>query len=312
MPSVGGGSSGGGFHGGGSSSGGSSGGGGSSFFFIGGGGYHNYGRNTISSMILTPIVFIIVSAILFTFYFLSRNKTFSYDEEQFQEYAINKYIDVYGSSENEVLVLFVASSNPTEDGYYQICIVGDNIKLDINHMFGNTNTVFGKALDDGLPKGYLNSTLNAFRNALQKTDIAINDLNLASNFYSTIDTTNLKESKIINNVTYLNLNESLLQPSLDEFTADTNITISIYIDDVTTVFPKKGSTILLIFAIVILVFGVVSAVPVAKKIKEKIDEKNNPGFKREEPTKLGDNNSTSTQYDSSGNETNNNDNPFDN
>ena len=164
MPSVGGGGSGGGFHGGGGFSGGSFGGGG----YHGGGyygGFFGFRRRSILgslvSAILSPIIFgvigIICIVVFFTIVGKPGTKTINYDEDTFQEYAFDKYYELYGNSEDDVLFVFLASKNPEEDGYYQISICGDNLRSSVTYLFGNDSTVFGGAMENGLPKNYKNS-----------------------------------------------------------------------------------------------------------------------------------------------------------
>ena len=299
MPSVGGGSSGGGFHGGGSSGGGfNSNHNGNHGIFIYG---HHYANDhaPMSQLIFTPIIILIISAVFFGIFGYQNSKTFRYEEDVFRNYALDQYYDIYGTnSEDEIVFVFLSTQNPTVDGYYQISMVGDNIKYNVSDMFGDNTTVFGKALDSGLPKDYNYSLLNAFRKALDVTATKIEELN--SIFYTepkTVDT-----PKIVNNVDYNNLDTASLKTALEEFASRTKISLSIVITDASLVFKKGGNVMMLIIGIVLVIMAIFSCYPIIRRIKK--NNQSNSDSLRNEPTKLGEENVYTSKDDSSINQNN--------
>lgn len=284
MPSVGGGGSGGGFHGGGSF------GGGGGYHGGGGGGYRGgpyyrgprfygyYGGGLVRSIvtiILMPIIFIIIGAVMCGLYVAVAKgpATVDYDETTFRNYAFDKYAKFYGTGEDDVLFVLLTSDTPEEDGYYQIGITGDNLKSRVSGMFGDDNTVFGSAFDNGLPQDYNDSLLNAFRDALDAAESSIGYMG-GDIYYSAPTTAN--SPRIENNASYVRLNEEYLQTALDEFKTETGLTISVCITDVDDVFTRsKGGTFLLIIGIIFLLIGAGTTVYAVRAIKKRKEAKNN-------------------------------------
>lgn len=281
MPSIGGGGSGGGFHGGGFSGGGSFGGGGG---YHGGGYYGGYGYrrggifSSIISAILSPLIFGVIGIVCLVLFFAMvgkpGSKQIDYDESAFQSYAMNRYYELYGSSEDDILFVFLASENPETDGYYQISVCGDNLRANVTNMFGNDSTVFGGAIDRMLPENYTNSMLPAVRNALETTSNSIQYLGDPSKYYYTLPTGTRNASRLVNNTSYLNINQELAEQALSEFTGETDIVMSIYIDDMDNVFKRTNFTwIFLVAGIIclgisfVLIFLAVKAVKAFKARK---------------------------------------------
>lgn len=201
--------------------------------------------------ILSPFIFGIIGIILIVVFFASvgqaGSKQIKYDESKFQSYAMGKYEELYGKNEDDILVVFLASENPENDGYYQICIVGDNVKTTINYMFGNDETIFGGALDESLSDNYNNQLLPAFRTAVGETAKAIQALGYQSNFFTDPQGTRAR-SRFINKTEYVNVNGELMEVALNEFSDKTDIAISIYVADMDDVFDRSNYTWVLLVA----------------------------------------------------------------
>ena len=284
MPSVGGGGHGGGFHGGGSFGGGGG-------FHGGGGGYHGgphyhgphyhgfyYGGGivrSVLSLILMPIIFTILGAIMLVVFFAGVNSpsanTINYDETEFQNFALDKYAEFYGTSEDGVLFVLLTSETPEDDGYYQISIVGNNVKSSVSAMFGDDRTVFGGAFDGALPASYHNSLLNAFRDALETT---ANSISAGNVYYYEPET--IKTPEFVNEVSYINLDETYMNAALNEFVSDTGLTVSVYVADVESVFSRSNKMwFVLIVGIIFLAIGVGTTVFAVRAIKKRKEAKNN-------------------------------------
>lgn len=279
MPSVGGGGGGGGFHGGGGGGGfhgGGSGGGyrgggyhRNNFYYFGGGYGYGYRRG---SSIAGAVVMIILGiiALIVGIYFNKSPKALKYSESAFQDLALNKYNEIYGEGdENRVLFVLLTSKNATDDGYWQISMVGDNLVTGINEMFGGNSTTFGKAFDDMLPKGYLNSLLPAYRNALEKTADAITTKypTESSRYYHGV-IPNEVAPKYICDADYVTTSKTSVMEALTEFKDETGITLSIYVGDQDATFKRRGNFIawvLIIAGAALLVGGIIMIVVYIKK-----------------------------------------------
>ena len=141
------------------------------------------GGSSIAGAIISLILGIIL--LIVGIYLGKSPKTLKYSESDFQDLAINKYIDIYGENENCVLFVLMTSKDSENDGYWQISITGDNLAGGITEMFGGDTTTFGRAFDNALPKNYLNSLLPAYRGALETTANAITtNYTLTKRFYN--------------------------------------------------------------------------------------------------------------------------------
>ncbi len=287
MPSVGGGGGGGGFHGGGFSGGGGGG-------FHGdhrGGGVYFFGGGIISSIlsiVFMPLIFMGVGIFVFTMGITGiinpRSTDIDYNETTFVDLAMNKYAEYYGADENEIL--FVLLTSPDEkDGYYQISIVGNNIKPQITEMFGGDKTFFGKEFDNQMPTAYTNSGLNAFRLSLSKTADAIERLGYESNFYLPFE--DKYSPRYENEAEYMNIDQTYLMPQLQEFKDRTGITFSIYIRDMDEVFSREGSSAfpLIIFGLIFFAAGAYVAFlgirAIIKRREDKASKRSFDDFARE-------------------------------
>ena len=276
MPSVGGGGGGGGFHGGGFSGGG----GGYHGGHHHGGGFYFFGGGLISrivSIVFMPLIFMGVGIFIFVLGLSGlinpRSTSIDYNETTFVSLAMNKYAEYYGDDENEILFVLLTSSEPEKDGYYQISIVGDNIRSEISAMFGGDTTFYGREFDNAMPKAYTNSGLNAFRSALSKTGEAIEYMDLKSNFYIPFE--DKYSPRFENEAEYMNIDQTYLVPQLEEFKEKTGITFSIYVRDMDEVFSREGNGFfsLLIFGAIFFAAGAYIAYLGVKTITKRREDK---------------------------------------
>ncbi len=298
MPGPGGGSRGGGFGGG--SRGGGFGGGRGGGFGGGGyrGGYHGgyyhrpfffgprfYGGGCLGGllgMLMFPIIILLIVGVMLFGYVgsvltnLANGGVISYDETAFQQYADRQYAQEFGDSaqtyEDNILIVFLA--NEERDGYYTIAWVGDNIHYDINEMFGDEYTAFGRAMINSINSEYyeysLDTNLALAMNSMTKN---VKALNLKSSFVVPPAAESTVTSHITNK-TSLPLTEATVNTALEAFTAETGITAVIVVDTMENVFGKYmpiGDIIFLIIMVAAIIFAIVWIV---KAVKNK---KNNRG-----------------------------------
>ncbi len=166
----------------------------------------------------------------------SDTDTSFYDEEVFQDYANDNYNIVFGSSESyEDNILLVFLTNKETDGYYTIAWVGDNIKYEINEMFGEMSS-YGLYMDeyfgDGLFKYSLDTNYAAVINNMSES---ISFLDLTSSFNNEENHDSTPSSRVIN-ITDIELNEDIINGALEDFTNETQIPCVLIVDYVDNVF----------------------------------------------------------------------------
>lgn len=167
-----------------------------------------------------------------------------YDEGTMQDYANEKYKEYFGSStayEDNILLVFL--TNEACDGYYTIAWVGDNIKGEINNMFGEY-TEYGQALSSTINDTYFAYSLDTdLAKAVDIMTDNIASLNLSSSFNSDSDRSVLTES-CFKNLTVMDLTAEPADAALKNFTDKTGIPCVIVVDSAEKVFgADSGSSI---------------------------------------------------------------------
>lgn len=303
MPGPGGGSRGGGFGGG--SRGGGFGGGGFGGGFGGGhrGGYHGgywgprrpffggwyhrpyYGGGGclggLLGVLMLPIILLLVVSMCLVgivgsaFQNVANGGSIYYDEAVFQQYADDKYaaeFSSYSNYENNLLIVFL--TNEEADGYYVIAWVGDNIHSDINYMFGDETTTFGRVVQGTINREYyaysLDSNLAAVMDQMGKK---IEALDLESSFRTQKASENVPTSHLTN-YSSLSLTEETVNDSLRAFTEKTDIPAVIVVDTMENVFGKTIPVGDIFMVIVLLVILGVSIYLIVRAVKNR---KNNGG-----------------------------------
>ncbi len=159
-----------------------------------------------------------------------------YDESVMQDYANDNYKLRFGAHENyENNILLVFLTNEACDGYYTIAWVGDNIRQEINNMFGEYSE-YGQALENHINTTYYGYSLDTNLAAVVKemTD-SITSLGLDSSFSSKVKEYKLPPSAIVNE-TLLEMNTDLVNGVLADFTEKTGIPCVIVVDSAESVF----------------------------------------------------------------------------
>ncbi len=161
-----------------------------------------------------------------------------YDEATFQRYADENYQVFFGESsapEDNILLVFL--TNDACDGYYTIAWVGDNIKRDINDMFGEYSE-YGSSLGNRINVSYYGYSLDTDLAAVvgDMTE-SITSLGYESSFNTESDKSSLAVSRIINR-TDLELTESVVDTALDTFTQKTGIPCVIVVEKADIVFNR--------------------------------------------------------------------------
>lgn len=285
MPGPGGGSRGGGF-GGGSFGGGNRGGGGFGGGHHGGyhGGYHHhhhhghfyspfffwrrpyygygYGGGClggIAGLIMLPIIIILVVVALAVgmvgdaFTNIKNGGSVVYNEETYQDYANAQYAREFeGSSSYESNLLLFFLTNEEKDGYYALAWSGDNIRYEINEMFGDETTEFGITVNASInEENYKYSLDSNLATVARKMAEKIVTRGYAGDpFNDKTAVVSGIESHLTNN-SALPLTKETVNSALEEFTEMTGIPIVIVVDEQEAAFgvtpPIKDVIVLVVF-----------------------------------------------------------------
>lgn len=217
------------------------------------GGYGPHFGGGCSSGIITIVIAALV--IIFVIMFLFGNITnvqytnvsqaeVIYDEAAMQDYANEKYKEYFGSStayEDNILLVFL--TNETADGYYTIAWVGDNIKTEINEMFGEY-TEYGEYMSQYINTNYYAYTLDTnLADVVNAMTESISGLKAGSSFKIDYDHDDFAESQVINYDDGLEFSKEIVDSALQNFTKTTGIPCVIVIDTVEKVFGGGDSVV---------------------------------------------------------------------
>lgn len=318
MPGPGGGSRGGGFGGGGSRGGGFGGGSRGGGFGGGmGGGFrprpsrmHVYGRRYrrpygygyyggggclggIATAILAPIIILIVAvAVIFTMMgsvisTVVKGGVVTYSEADFQAYAQRQYDTAFGtvpSSEYEEKLLLIFLTTEEMEEYYCIAWVGNEIRTEINYLFGNERTAFGRVVQGSINPYYEYSLASNLTVIVDSMRMEIEALGLESSFRGDAASVSPSDSKLVN-YSSLSISDATVNDALADFTEATGIETVIVVDTAENVFGKgipEGDLAILIIMLVIAALAVVAIVRMARNRKKAKEKAEDPYTKRPE------------------------------
>ena len=215
-------------------------------YYYGGGGC----LGGLLGMLMAPIIVLLIVAVMFTSIIgtaitnVQSGGVVSYDEVAFQEYADVEYAKAFASSkqyESNLLIVFLA--NEQADGYYCIAWVGDNIRTEINQMFGDESTEFGRAMISSVNSEYYAYSLDTnLAQAMEIMTWRITDLGLESSFRTGKVSDTSIASHVVN-YSQLKLTEKTVNEALVAFTAETEIPVVIVVDTMENVFGKNLLTV---------------------------------------------------------------------
>ncbi len=221
------------------------------------------------SMLILPIIIVVMLAISFigsigsSVNDIKTGGDYVYSEQKLQDFASNSYKDAFGSSEDGLLVVFLTEEDA--DGYYCIAWLGDNIRNEINLMFGDETTEFGRTMLNSINSEYYANSL-AKNLAVAMTTMAdkIEQLNLSSSFIAKQDGL-IKCEPHITNSSQFDISAVTVGRALEEFKEKTDITAVIAVADMGDVFDKKMKSGTILTIVFLIVIAVVLVLAVQKK-----------------------------------------------
>ncbi len=167
-----------------------------------------------------------------------------YDEATMQDYANERYKDAfddYKGYEDNILLVFLA--NEEADGYFTIAWVGDNIRPEINGMFGEY-TEYGEYMNQYINTDYYAYSLDTnLADVVAAMEKSIVEREFDSSFRSQATVDEEKKSEIIN-YTDFELNTELVNAALESFTEKTGIPCVIVADMAEEVFGVNENAVM--------------------------------------------------------------------
>ena len=211
--------------------------------------YYGYGGGGclggLLGVLLLPIVLILMVSVMLISIVgsavsnVANGGSVYYDETVLQQYADDQYAAEffsYSNYENNLLIVFLA--NEEADGYYAIAWVGDNIHNEINYMFGDETTTFGRVMQGSINREYYAYSLDSnLANVMDQMGNRIDALGLESSFRTQKESANPPSSHLTNHSS-LSLTEETVNDSLKAFTEKTGIPAVIVVDTMENVFGK--------------------------------------------------------------------------
>lgn len=225
---------------------------------------------------MLPFILLLVAIIGFASMFgsaftnVKNGGTVGYSEKDFQTYANQQYIAEFGDHgdtyEDNILIVFL--TNEARDGYDTIVWVGDNVSTDVNKLFGNEYTAFGRAMQNSIDADYYEFSIS--KNLAMVVDDmsdSVTALGLESP-YVTPSKGEKTESHLTNH-SDLSVNEETVETALKKFTEETDIPIVIVVDTAENVFGKELAFSDIFTMILLVGLAVVAIVMIVRAIKNK-------------------------------------------
>ena len=243
-------------------------------YYYGGGGC----LGGLLGILMLPIILVILVSVMLMSIVgsavtnVANGGTIYYSEKVFEEYADDQYaaeFSKYDNYENNILIVFL--TNEENDGYYCIAWVGDNLNGNIQNMFGDETTTFGRVVQGSVNREYYKYSLDAnLANVMEQMGERIEDLGLITSFRTQKEYRNPPPTSHLTNHTSLPLTEETVNAALEDFTEKTDIPAVIVIDTMENVFGKTlpiGDIIIVIVLVGLLGLGVYLIIKAVKNRK---------------------------------------------
>ena len=201
---------------------------------------------------------------------VSKGGTIKYDENSFQDYANSQYAQIYGDYEayEDNILIVVATESEQYWDYVYIAWMGDHLNSSVYAKF-DTRSTLGNAMDRRInPSSYKYSLDSDLAKVVDDMRASLSNLN--SSYTCTEKHSANVPSKFINK-TDMELTPSTVETALEAFTEETDIPISIVVEDAEEIFGKKISTstiITIVFAVILIAVAIIMVIKSAKKAKE--------------------------------------------
>lgn len=212
--------------------------------------YYGGGCGSVLSTVFIIGFFILFAAIWFMgdgeiveINYADNQEGIVYSEADMQAYADARYKEFFAEAEGyEDNILLVFLANEEADGYYTIAWVGDNVKAEINEMFGEY-TEYGTYMNRYINANYFAYSLDTnLADVISAMESSIVGANLGSSFRSEGADISDKKSKLVNDSVF-DLSEDVVNAAAESFTEKTGIPLVIVVDMVEKVFAGTQNVI---------------------------------------------------------------------
>lgn len=212
---------------------------------------------------------------------LFRGGNVVYSEEKFHEYANRQYATIYDPSsatyEDNVLIVFLIYNEGEEyNNYKAIGWVGDNLKTEVNVLFGGDGSALAYAMRSSVNTNSYRYSLGSNLTQMTETmQAGISSMNLET-AYRTQKAEKHEAGKIYNRSNSdIQFNEETVNDALKNFTDATDISMSIVVADFSDVFGRSldaPAIIALLLCIILIVYAVVAIVRYVKRRRGNADD----------------------------------------
>ena len=193
-------------------------------------------------------------------------------EDALESYSLERYSEVYNikdsNYESNVLIEIVAFDNLMEIDYMPI--VGDNLDMNIDAMFGNQYSIFGAKFYNALNKYEYQVTnlYTALYNSLRDFNDYIDFL-----YYDQLYTYNTMHIQVLNNTTFDLGDDTLLKDEMIRFYNLTGYNICIDVNTFDTAYPPAYYMLIILSTIggLIIIYGfyrLIKTIIAVEKINE--------------------------------------------
>lgn len=235
---------------------------------------------------MLPVILVLIVAVIGigfigdAFTNIKNGGSIEYNERAFQDYANAHYAAEFeNSSEYEGNLLLFFLTNEENDGYYALAWVGDDIRDEINVMFGDETTVFGTTVLATINAELYTYSLDSnLASVAGKMAQKIKAKGFDSSFKPTSGITEVTgvESHLTNK-TALPLTEKTVNDALVSFTEETGIPIVIVVDEAEAAFGVTPPTADIVIVIVFFALIALAVFLIVRAIKNKKNGGNGGG-----------------------------------
>lgn len=223
-------------------------------------------------MILLPVVLVIV-IIALILGGIFNGVGIVYNEEDFQDFANERYMQYFGSEkdyEDQLLLVVLVE----DDEYYEydfLAWTGDHITSDINNMLGNDYTELGALMASNIANNYKHSLSRDLATVFDSLTEKVTDLKLESSFTDDCKAEHTNaDGRLFNESKTLEMNQNTVETALNKFASETGISVVLLVADQDDVLPTSYTG--LIVAIVLLAIVAVIVILLIKKKKKPTDD----------------------------------------
>ena len=195
------------------------------------------------------------------------------NDEEMADYCERQYATEFSAAkeyEDNILLVFLVYDN--REDFYSMAYVGDNLKDEINNMFGGRYTEYGQGLIANLNPNYEDSLSRNLSATVRGMSEKIKNLGAKAPFI--VDKGSPGEYvSHVKNYSELDINNETVNTALEDFTKTTDIPIVIVIEDVGEVFEKSINPMDIVNVLLVVIMGAIVVFYIVRMIKSRKSSK---------------------------------------